>query len=519
MKKLLTTLSILLIATASYAQTTPTEGIHKKYDDEGNLIKETNYVDSLIEGIEKKYNKKGILVRETTYVNGIKEGVAKKYYSQGGALFSEVNYINGKKEGLEKVYNMDGEISSETNYKNGEKHGLFVRYRDLSDGGIDWEEMYKFGKRDGISRGGFKDGIPRTFSEFKDDIPINYKQYYFSDNVLCYEAIYQDGEITEEIDYDFQGNIIQMSPEEKKLSPIFRCAIRESQTGPRLYYPEDKVAVLGEGEDRLEFDDVHISFTPPEGWFKEANFDLGTGPGGIVPLYYTQQEGRRIPGITVSHTPSAGYVSLIEYTRANTVEIKNNTSLEVISVDTIELANRQSSKIEIKVAEKNSRVLIYQFLISNNFIILSMSSREQDHEENFAILKKLAESVTVKEKDIDNDTVVKDYRQGAAYQQFMRSLERENNLGNDALAQSTLRAMSTASETYATANNGNFPLSIKDLTEAKPAYLSMEYCDSTVSGFSYSCEMTESGYTFVATPTADGGFAAYTIVTGGFMSP
>jgi type IV pilus assembly protein PilA len=90
---------------------------------------------------------------------------------------------------------------------------------------------------------------------------------------------------------------------------------------------------------------------------------------------------------------------------------------------------------------------------------------------------------------------------------------------NDALAQSTLRAMSTAAETFGTANNGNYPSNITALTNATPPYLNTNYCDGTSrSGFNFLCtSMTAGGYTFTANAVTIGttGSTNYTILTGG----
>ena len=91
---------------------------------------------------------------------------------------------------------------------------------------------------------------------------------------------------------------------------------------------------------------------------------------------------------------------------------------------------------------------------------------------------------------------------------------------NDALAQSTLRTLATASETYATSNNGEYPLSIYDLTDAQPPYLNSNYCHQTISGYSYDCNFSSEEYSFTATPvdTGSSGSQEYTISTGGIMS-
>ncbi len=92
---------------------------------------------------------------------------------------------------------------------------------------------------------------------------------------------------------------------------------------------------------------------------------------------------------------------------------------------------------------------------------------------------------------------------------------------NDALAKSTLRSLSTASETYATANTGNYPTDITSLTGATPPYMNSEYCSTTASGFNYTCNFNAGYYTFSAVPVTVGtsGTTTYTITTGGILSP
>ncbi len=88
---------------------------------------------------------------------------------------------------------------------------------------------------------------------------------------------------------------------------------------------------------------------------------------------------------------------------------------------------------------------------------------------------------------------------------------------NEALAQSTVRAISTAAESFATANAGSYPGSEAALTGATPPYLNTAYCGNTVSGYVYACTFAAAGYTFTATPSASGttGTMVYTITTGG----
>lgn len=101
------------------------------------------------------------------------------------------------------------------------------------------------------------------------------------------------------------------------------------------------------------------------------------------------------------------------------------------------------------------------------------------------------------------------------------SLLRARITSNDALAKSTLKTLSTASETYATAQNGNYPTNILSLTSATPPYINENYCSQTISGFTYACTQTVGGYTFTATPSVAGtsGTTTFTITTGGVLTP
>ena len=92
---------------------------------------------------------------------------------------------------------------------------------------------------------------------------------------------------------------------------------------------------------------------------------------------------------------------------------------------------------------------------------------------------------------------------------------------NDALAKSTLRSLSTASETFATANTGNYPGDIASLTGATPPYMNKAYCATTNSGFNFTCGFAAGSYAFTATPVTVGtsGTTTFTITTGGVLTP
>ncbi len=92
---------------------------------------------------------------------------------------------------------------------------------------------------------------------------------------------------------------------------------------------------------------------------------------------------------------------------------------------------------------------------------------------------------------------------------------------NDALAKATLRSLSTSSESFATANSGNYPGDMTSLTGATPPYLNQAYCGLTMSGYTFACTFAGGSYTFTATPVTAGtsGTTTYTVSTGGVLTP
>jgi len=90
-------------------------------------------------------------------------------------------------------------------------------------------------------------------------------------------------------------------------------------------------------------------------------------------------------------------------------------------------------------------------------------------------------------------------------------------------AQATLRTISTACESYAAANDGNYPTSVTtDLFGATPPYVNEDYtlpANNPRQGYTFVCgTMTVGGYSCTATPgTAFATARTYTITTGGVL--
>lgn len=91
---------------------------------------------------------------------------------------------------------------------------------------------------------------------------------------------------------------------------------------------------------------------------------------------------------------------------------------------------------------------------------------------------------------------------------------------SEANAKAILKTLSTASESYAAANNGEYPFSTYNLITAEPPYLIENYTSGTYQGYKFSCEFGSNDYECVATPTTCDatGTKIYTIEKRGVLS-
>lgn len=92
---------------------------------------------------------------------------------------------------------------------------------------------------------------------------------------------------------------------------------------------------------------------------------------------------------------------------------------------------------------------------------------------------------------------------------------------NEASAQATLRTVSTAAESYASANSGNYPTgsSLTWATNATPKYANEDYTAAARQGYNFTFNGTADGYTATGTPTAINvtGTKSFSICTGGVL--
>ena len=92
---------------------------------------------------------------------------------------------------------------------------------------------------------------------------------------------------------------------------------------------------------------------------------------------------------------------------------------------------------------------------------------------------------------------------------------------NETNAQATLRTISTAAESFAAANNGNYPAAMANLTGAVPPYVNQDYTAAALQGYNFACgTMAASGYSCTGTPVTCNttGTRTFTITTGAVLT-
>jgi len=94
---------------------------------------------------------------------------------------------------------------------------------------------------------------------------------------------------------------------------------------------------------------------------------------------------------------------------------------------------------------------------------------------------------------------------------------------NTAAAKANVRSLSTAAETFSTANNGLYPTDTSTTAGVGlGTFISSAplYCGQTVQGYTYTCTLATTGYTISAAPvSAQTGTTTYTATTGGVLTP
>lgn len=75
---------------------------------------------------------------------------------------------------------------------------------------------------------------------------------------------------------------------------------------------------------------------------------------------------------------------------------------------------------------------------------------------------------------------------------------------NESAAETSLKTISSAIESYATAHQGRYPSNEDKLVYATPAYLSQTFNNKTLQGYNYSLKLDSNGYEILVSPSECG---------------
>lgn len=153
---------------------------------DGQIIKETEWLEGKKHGWEKTFDSAGQPVKKIQYEFGNKI-LEEEYYK--GLLAKSTSFSNGKKEGLVIEYS-DGKKILEVEYKNGKKEGRYLEYYK-EEGTLKSEKRYENGRRCyPFEKSYYPSG---NFRYVADD---NSRVYYNLDNnVPSCAHILKDGEL------------------------------------------------------------------------------------------------------------------------------------------------------------------------------------------------------------------------------------------------------------------------------------------------------------------------------------
>ena len=120
------------------------EGTWTTYHHDRDLIQYvTGYLNGQLNGTHLEFNENGNLVKEENYLNGVLHGAQTRYaFSR---IVSQATYKMGKFDGTYKEYNDRGQLQRRVDFKDGKEHG-YLRYYD-AEGKVTIEYFYQNGER------------------------------------------------------------------------------------------------------------------------------------------------------------------------------------------------------------------------------------------------------------------------------------------------------------------------------------------------------------------------------------
>jgi antitoxin component YwqK of YwqJK toxin-antitoxin module len=151
------------------------DGLWTKYNQQGSIIQQKDYIDGKLDGVAKFYTADGVINQISEYKDGQLDGVNEtfkvdeksgtkflsrqdqykdgnrhgetKFFNKMGKLVSKMLFEDGIQQGKALDYRDNGEVKTEIAYVDGKMNGLWIDY--FKGGHVEHQVAYKNGEKDG----------------------------------------------------------------------------------------------------------------------------------------------------------------------------------------------------------------------------------------------------------------------------------------------------------------------------------------------------------------------------------
>lgn len=180
------------------------EGEYKNFYENGNLEEEGQYKEDSLEGVLKTYSAIGVLTAEIEVKNNKKDGFT-KFYHLNGNLKKECNYVDNKLEGTYTQYYIDGKsVQEKSFYEKNKKIDYYISFYKNGDTNIfytiDQNKIHGNYYEYGVNKNLLKES-KYNHGDIESSIE------YYNNGLLSEENIYENGELKQSKNYDYEGNV------------------------------------------------------------------------------------------------------------------------------------------------------------------------------------------------------------------------------------------------------------------------------------------------------------------------
>lgn len=255
------------------------EGLWKKYDNKGNLLKTDHYVHGQLSGEEVMYYENGQVKFKGNYVNDMGEGeftyfmdcnvVSAKimfhqdkrngkavFYTNNGTIYKECQYVNDELDGDFKTYYTDGQLQSAMHYENGKLQGEYKEY--YRNGKISEIAHYMHAKLDGTYQTYYPNGKTKEECAYKNGMQIGFDREYNYQGKLKSVSEYDDHGLETGFSKDFdkdgkvyciremhKDKLVSKTYLDKQGKVIIHNALGKGLFDAKGYYPDGKLNWTG----------------------------------------------------------------------------------------------------------------------------------------------------------------------------------------------------------------------------------------------------------------------------------